>query len=104
MARLRKTNNITVLVSEETTRFAHFFNLLIEIDLRLPKTTKTKVKAKTEKCEIQGKHRPIEKKHCCIKRPAICNPSSSIWWDLFLNPFNRIFNGVTFDLCSIASA
>ncbi len=102
MARLRPIHVTHVLTFEEKTRVTNFFKLLVEIDVRLPKATKQKTtKAKADKCEVQkGKH--IEKNPCCCKCPAMCNASGKAWWDLFLNPFNRIFNGVTFDLCSVA--
>jgi hypothetical protein len=44
MARLRRTNNVTVFTFEEKTRQANFFMLLVEIGLHLPKTAKAKSK------------------------------------------------------------
>ena len=96
MARLRRTNNVTVFTFEEKTRLTNFFMLLVEIDLNLPKVAK----AKTKKCaKAKSKHRPTSlklrrpgpiKESCYIKCPAMC---CSARRDLFLHPFIRIFKG-----------
>jgi hypothetical protein len=87
MARLHRTKAVNILTFEEKTRFAHFFTLLVEIDLRLPKSTKAKSRqGKTRKT----KQIPIKQEPCYIKCPAIC---CSALRDLFLQLFARIFNG-----------
>lgn len=80
MARLRRTNNVTVLTFEEKTHLTNFFMLLVEIDLRLPKV----VKAKTRQPKTQPKQRPIKKDPCYNKYPAMCCFARR---DLFLKPF-----------------
>ena len=86
MARLRSTKVVNVLAFEEKTRLTNFFSLLVEIDLRLPKSAKTKTKKRATK---QIKRQPINKKPCYIKCPAIC---CSALRDLYLQSFTRIFN------------
>ncbi|HJZ23293.1 MAG TPA: hypothetical protein VJ201_02460 [Candidatus Babeliales bacterium] len=83
MARLRPAKAINVLAFEEKTRLTNFFMLLVEIDLRSPKTIKTKrrTKAKT-------KHRPIEKDPCYIKCPAMSDSSRIAQRDFFLQALN----------------
>ena len=84
-------NNVSVLTFEERTRVSNFFMLLVEIDFRLPKSTKTK--ARTRKgTKTKAKHRPIKKDPCYIKCPAMCCSSRTAQRDLFLKPFTRIFN------------
>ena len=85
MARLRPMKVVTTLTFEEKTRVTNFFTLLVEIDLRLPKSTKTKKRAKAK-----IKHRPIKQEPCYIKCPVMC---CSARRDLFLQSFTRIFNG-----------
>ena len=84
MARLRRTNNVTVFTFEEKTRLTNFFMLLVEIDVRLPKTAK----AKTKKRVIKIKNRP-----CAMQCPVMCCILSPASRDLFLLPFIRIFKG-----------
>ena len=99
MARLRPMKMVNVLTFDEKTRVTHFFMLLVEIDVRLPKTAKTKAKKRTTK-KVNHKPtsprllrpRPIKNKPCYIKCPAMCCTSSPAQRDLFLNPFARIFN------------
>jgi len=97
MARLRRTNFVNVLVFEEKTRLTNFFMLLVEIDLRSPKTTKAKARkralrsfSEVGRTNAKIKHRPIKQEPCSIKCPAMCNPSRSAQRDLFLNVFTRI--------------
>jgi hypothetical protein len=82
------TKVVRVLAFEETTRVANFFTLLVEIDVRLPKTTKTKKrKAKASK----SKHKPI--KQCCYmkcinnKNFPPCSLSKTARRDLYLHQF-----------------
>lgn len=95
MARLRSTKlraenlllktNINILTSEETTRFTHFFTLLVEIDVRLSKTAKPKTK---KRATTKAKHKhPITPKPCHIKCPVMCctRPAQR---DLFLPTLN----------------
>lgn len=99
MARLR-LNNVSVLTFEERTRVSNFFMLLVEIDFRLPKTTKTKTRKRTVR-KAKPKHKPtsprlrrpgpIKKDPCTIKCPAMCCSSRTARRDLFLNAFTRIF-------------
>jgi hypothetical protein len=89
MARLRRTNNVTVFTFEEKTRLTNVFMLLVEINVRLPKSTKTKSK----KCTTKTKNRPIKKESCYIKCPAMCSPLRTALRDLFLIRFTRIFKG-----------
>ena len=89
MARLRPINVINILSFEEKTRATNFFMLLVEIDARLPKTTKTKKRAapkvKPMPCLRQGYGRQtIKQKPCSIKCPAICCSSITGWRDLYL--------------------
>ena len=96
MVLLRPVKVTHVLTFEEKTRVINFFRLLVEIDIRLPKTTKskTKTKAKTEKCEVQGKHKSVKpacakatavrEKPCCMKCPAMCSPLRTAQRDLYL--------------------
>ena len=86
MARLRPTKVVNVLVFEEKTRLTNFFALLVEIDLRLPKSTKPKTR---ERAAQKAKPKPMSKKPCYNKCPAIC---CSALRDLFLESFTRIFN------------
>ena len=86
MARLRPTKVVHVLAFEEKTRLSNFFALLVEIDLRLPKSAKTKRKKRAPQ---KAKPKPIDKKPCYINCPAIC---CSALRDLFLESFTRIFN------------
>jgi len=87
MARLRPTKVINVLAFEEKTRLTNFFTLLVEIDLRLPKSAKTKTRKRaTQKVKLK----PIKQKPCYAKCPVMC---CSAQRDLFLQPFIRIFNG-----------
>ena len=100
MARLHRTKAVNVLTFEEKTRFAHFFTLLVEIDLRLPKSTKAKTRqGKTRKTkqmpmkpysakDTKGKQEP-----CYIKCPAMCCSSRTAQRDLFLLSFIRILKG-----------
>lgn len=84
MARLRRTNKVTVFTFEERTRLTNFFMLLVEIDARLPKSTKTKAKKRTTKAKDRSED-------CYIKCPAMCCTSRPARRDLFLVPFTRIF-------------
>jgi hypothetical protein len=89
MARLHRTKAVNVLTFEEKTRFAHFFTLLVEIDLRLPKSAKIKTRKRaTQKI----KHKPIKQEPCYIKCPAMCCSSRTAQRDLFLESFTRIFS------------
>ena len=82
MARLHRTKAVNVLTFEEKTRFAHFFTLLVEIDL--PKSAKTKTRKRaTQKAKIN----PIDKKPCYIKCPAMCCFALR---DLFLQTLNYL--------------
>jgi hypothetical protein len=88
MARLRRTNSVTVFTFEEKTRLAYFFTLLVEIDLRLPKSAKTK----TKKRAIKIKNRPcaiLRQGFECqaIKCPVMCCTLSPAQRDLFLKVF-----------------
>ena len=92
MARLRRTNNVTVFTFEEKTRLANFFMLLVEIDLHLPKAAEIKTKRRTKaKAKNSSKQDP-----CSIKCPTMCNPPRTAQRDLFLLPFTRIFKGFPF--------
>jgi hypothetical protein len=71
MARLRRTNNVTVFTFEEKTLLTNFFMLLVEIDARLPKTAK----AKTKKRAIKIKNKP-----CCILRQSFIPNSVFLHW------------------------
>ncbi|HJZ23605.1 MAG TPA: hypothetical protein VJ201_04065 [Candidatus Babeliales bacterium] len=82
MARLRPVKTINVLACEEKTRLTTFFMLLAEIDLRLPKSTKTKNSTKAK-----AKHRPMKQAPCYIKCPARCS-SRTAQRDLFLQALN----------------
>ena len=75
MARLRRTNNVTVLTFEDKTRLANFFMLLVEIDTRLPKTAKAKIK---RRAKAKAKNSSI------IKCPAMCSPLRTALRDLYL--------------------
>ena len=96
MARLRPVKVVTTLTFEEKTRVTNFFALLVEIDLRLPKSTKTKKRA-TQKV----KHRPItpysakttkgKKEPCYIKCPAMC---CSARRDFFFDPILCVLVGL----------
>ncbi len=93
MARLRPVKTTNVLIFEETTRLTNFFMLLVEIDLRSPKTIKTKkrTKAKTNHrpCLRQGYGRlTIKQKPCSIKCPAMSSSSRTPQRDLFLQAIN----------------
>lgn len=87
MARLRRTNVINVLTFEEKTRVTNFFILLVEIDVRLPKTAKTKAKKRVTK---KVSHMPIK---CCYitcvynKKFPPCSLSKTARRDLYLNQF-----------------
>ena len=74
MARLRRTNNVTVFTFEEKTRLTNFFMLLVEIDLRLPKSAKTKTKRRTK----------AKAKNSSIKCPAMYDPLRTAQRDLYL--------------------
>ena len=98
MARLRRTNNVTLFTFEEKTRLANFFMLLVEIDLHLPKTAKAKTKKRT-KAKVKNSCKqgpcPILRQgfECqAIKCPAMCCALRPVQRDLFLLPFIRIFN------------
>lgn len=96
MVRLRSTKVINVLAFEETTRLTNFFMLLVEIDLRSPKTKKTKKRTNARKKHKPTSPRlrrpgPIKKDPCTIKCPAMCCSSRTARRDLFLNAFTRIF-------------
>ena len=86
MARLRPTRVVHVLAFEEKTRLTNFFALLVEIDLRLPKSAKTKTKKRAPK-KVNPK--PMSKKPCYNKCPAIC---CSALRDLFLMPFTYVIS------------
>jgi hypothetical protein len=58
-----------MLAFEEKTRLTNFFALLVEIDLRLPKSAKTKTKKRATK---KANPQPIDKEPCYIKCPAMC--------------------------------
>jgi len=90
MARLRRTNNVTVFTFDEKIRLANFFMLLVEIDARLPKITKTKKRV------TKTKVRPIKRESCYIECPVMCCTLSPAQRDLFLLPFIRIFRGFPF--------
>jgi len=92
MARLRRTNNVTLFTFEEKTRLTNFFMLLVEIDARLPKAAKPKTKKRTKaKVKNNSKQKP-----CSIKCPMMCCTLSPAQRDLFLLPFTRIFKGFPF--------
>lgn len=92
MARLRRTNNVTVFTFEEKTRLTNFFMLLVEIDLHLSKSAKAKTKRRTKaKAKNSFKQDP-----CSIKCPVMCCTLSPAQRDLFLRPFTRIFEGFPF--------
>jgi len=103
MARLHSIK-VNVLTFEEKTRVSNVFMLLVEIDVRLPKSTRPKVRQrKTQK----AKHRPTSlhpslkasentarlrrpwpiKEPCSIKCPAMSSSSRTAQRDLFLRPF-----------------
>ena len=82
MARLRRTNNVTLFTFEDKTRLTNFFMLLVEIDTRLPKAAKTK-----KRVTPKVKHRPIKKEPCYIKCPAMCCSSRPASRGLFLKAF-----------------
>ena len=82
MARLRPLK-VNVLTFEEKTRVSNVFMLLVEIDLRLPKSTKPKARQR----KTQKEKHPIKQKPCYIKCPAMSSSSRTAQRDLFLRPF-----------------
>jgi hypothetical protein len=96
MARLRPMKVVNVLTFEETTRVANFFMLLVEINVRLPKTTKAKTRKRATR---KTKHKPIKEEPSYIKCPAR-RSSRTAQRDLFLKPFTRILrcNTISFTL------
>ncbi len=88
MARLRPVKVVNVLTFEEITRVTNFFMLLVEINVRLPKTTKTKTRKRATR---KTKDKSIKQEPCSIKCPAMCCSSRSAQRDLFLKRFARIF-------------
>lgn len=89
MARLRSTKVVHLLAFEEKTRLTNFFALLVEIDLRLPKSAKTKTRKRATQ---KVKPKPIDRKPCYIKCPAIC---CSALRDLFLRTLNYLLRSLT---------
>jgi hypothetical protein len=87
MARLRPTHVINVLTFEEKTRVTNFFKLLVEIDVRLPKTTKPKIKRGAKQ---KNKSCPIKLYATCIEHKTFppCCLSKTARRDLFFNFFN----------------
>ena len=99
MARLHRTKTVNVLTFEEKTRFTNFFMLLVEIDVRLPKTTKTEARkhvlrsfSKVGRTTKKTNHMPIIKQYCymrCINNKNFppCSLSKTARRDLFINQF-----------------
>lgn len=105
MARLRRTNNVTVFTFEDKTRLTNFFMLLVEIDAHLPKTAKAKTKRRTKmKAKNSSKQKPcsiLRQGFECqaIKCPVMCCILRPAQRDLFLLSFTRIFKGFPFVAC-----
>lgn len=96
MARLRPTRAVRVLTVEERIRVANFFMLLVEINLQKGVISKRRSLNSTKEKVLQSniqkkKKKPIsEISYNEPSRPR--NSSRTARRDLYLKPFDRIFN------------
>ena len=83
MAQLRPMKVVNVLTFEETARVSNVFMLLVEIDLRSPRSTKSKTRKNTK---AKAKRKAIKEEPSYIKCPAR-RSSRTAWRDLFLQAY-----------------